>query len=541
MNIHWSQKIIEELHRHGVRDVVFCAGARNSPLVSVLSKTTGVVLHSFFEERSASFYALGLIRRTGRPVVVITTSGTAVAELLPAAVEAFHTGLPLLLLTADRPKRLRGTGAPQAIDQSSIFGIFAPVSFDLELGELFSLSEWNRRAPVHVNLCFDEPLIDKFVDELNLPEDLSSAQSLDCYFGQSVFLQTASAEWASLRLTKFLKSEGTLLVIVGTLESDEEKESVARFLKNLGAPVFLESTSGLRERADLRDLALISGDQVLSWALRKNLIARVLRVGGVPTVRIWRDLDEKESSIDVMSLSNLPFGGLSRGELVCAPISATLQSLTVQGQSALEYAVLFNKDREAAAHLESLFVHEPESEPAMFRRLSKLIPDSALVYMGNSLPIREWDLAASRNRVFHIEANRGVNGIDGQISTFLGLARPGVGNWAVIGDLTALYDLSGPWALRVREAGLEIRLVVINNGGGKIFNRIFKNDLFENRHDIEFENWAKMWKLGYQKWTSVPEAPLVNENVATVEVIEIQPDEAATKRFWDDYDRYWRS
>jgi 2-succinyl-5-enolpyruvyl-6-hydroxy-3-cyclohexene-1-carboxylate synthase len=304
----------------------------------------------------------------------------------------------------------------------------------------------------------------------------------------------------------------------------------------LGAPVYLEATSGLREREDLRALSLQSGDRVLAWALSRHLVSRVLRIGGVPTVRIWRDLDESQSPIDVMSLTPLPFAGLSRGELVCAEIPSALSSLTVRSQRAPEHAGLIERDREAAEQLTRLIGDEPASEPAMFHRLSKLIPDSSLVYVGNSLPIREWDLAASRDRPFAVEANRGVNGIDGQISTFLGLAREDRENWAVIGDLTALYDLSAPWALRARGGALTIRLVVVNNGGGKIFQRIFKNDLFENRHDVEFGDWARMWKLGYQKWNSVPE---VFEGAA-FEVVEIQPDEEATKRFWDQYDEIWR-
>jgi 2-succinyl-5-enolpyruvyl-6-hydroxy-3-cyclohexene-1-carboxylate synthase len=538
MNINWSQKIFEELHRQGVRDVVFCAGARNSPMIAVLAKSKGLRLHSFFEERSAGFYALGLARRTERPCVVVTTSGTAVAELLPAAIEAFHTGLPLILVTADRPKRLRGTGAPQAIDQTGIFGKFVQMEFDLEAGEMFSLEDWNRRSPVHLNVCLDEPLVDKFVDELVLPDSTDDQPDSGSHAGKSVFALSSGAEWAGLRLTKFLKSEGPLLTLVGTLETSEERESVARFLIELGAPVYLEATSGLREREDLRALSLQSGDRVLTWALSRNLVSRVLRIGGVPTVRIWRDLDESQSPIDVMSLTPLPFAGLSRGELVCAEISAVLSSLAVKSQPASDHAQLIDKDREAAGRLERLLDEEPTSEPAMFRRLSKLIPDSSLVYVGNSLPIREWDLAASRDKVFAVEANRGVNGIDGQISTFLGLAREDRENWAVIGDLTALYDLSAPWALRTRGGSLTIRLVVVNNGGGKIFQRIFKNDLFENRHDIEFGDWARMWKLGYRKWNSVPDTEMFEG--AAFEVIELQPDDESTKRFWDRYDELWR-
>ena len=532
MNISWSRKIFESLHAEGVRNIVFCPGARNSPLVTVLAKTKGFRLHSFFEERAAAFYALGIARRTGEPVAVLTTSGTAAAELLPAVVEAFHTGVPLVLVTADRPRRLRGSGAPQAIDQIGLFAKFVQFEFDLEEAEGFSLAEWNRRSPVHLNVCFDEPLIDEPVEDL----EIAPAEARPSFAGRSAFAQTAGAEWAQLRLTKFLKAQGTLVVVVGTLETADEREACAEFLERLGAPVYLESTSGLREDPRLGEVALRSGEKILAWGLRRGLYTRVLRLGGIPTLRIWRDLDERGSEIDVLSLSPLPFAGLSRGEFVCAEIAPTLAGLSVRVAPGPTAGALIMKDRAVESMLEALLASEPLSEPAMFRRLSRLVPDSGLVYVGNSLPIREWDLAAARDRAFAVEANRGVNGIDGQLATFLGLARGECENWVLVGDLTALYDLAAPWALAER-ADLRARIVVINNGGGKIFSRIFKTDLFINSHEIEFEHWARMWRLAYLKWTEVPDsfAPLLSG----VEVIEVVPDAAATARFWESYDGFW--
>lgn len=539
MNIGWSRDLLRQFYQEGVRDIVFCAGARNSPFVAVLEKANGFQTHSFFEERSAAFFALGCARRTGCPVAVITTSGTAAAELLPASVEAFHTGVPLILVTADRPRRLRGTGAPQAIDQTGLFAKFVSLEFDLEQGETFSLAGWNRRAPVHLNICFDEPLIDEPVEPLTL----TSMPTPVSFLGRSSFAVSAGSEWAALRLARFLKVGGPLLVMVGTLETEEERAAVASLCLRLNAPVYLESTSGLRERADLQGLALRSGDRVLNWGLRKNLFWRTLRIGGVPTARIWRDLENPASTIEVFSLTAIPFAGLSRGEMVCAEIGPSLtlvsRDLELRGgvlHAGDEATRLLDKDREAEAELLRLYQEEPTAEPALVRALSRAVPEGARVYLGNSLPIREWDLAAAHDRAFVVQANRGVNGIDGQISTFLGLCGNGVAkgdeNWAIIGDLTALYDLAAPWAITHCPEAV-IRLVIINNGGGRIFSRLFQSPLFENRHGIGFEAWARMWNLGYHRWTSVPE-DFVGD---TTEVIEVVPDEAATQRFWDRYDR----
>jgi 2-succinyl-5-enolpyruvyl-6-hydroxy-3-cyclohexene-1-carboxylate synthase len=527
MNSAWSRKILESLFDAGVRDVVYCAGARNSPLLAVLEKAQGLTKYSFFEERSAGFFALGLARKENRPVAIITTSGTAAANLLPPIIEAFHVGVPLIAVTADRPRRLRGTGAPQAIDQLGLFEKFVSHEFDIEDGELPNLGAWSMRAPIHINVCFDEPLIDTEPVEFQLSEKKSSK-------GFKGRASAASSESSVSALREFLADGGPLLLTVGTLETETERESVCRFLKTLRAPCYLEGTSGIRERKDLSELSLRSGDKVLSWALKNNLFSRVLRIGGVPTVRIWRDLDVASSPIEVCSLNSLPFAGLSRGEMICADIAQTLDAAIASDLSSLShgegaYQRVFAKDREASAVLENLLESEPTAEPSLIHAFSKAIAADSTVYVGNSLPIREWDLAASREKHLAVEANRGVNGIDGQTSTFFGLSRERGQNWALIGDLTALYDLSAPWALSQKQME-HFCVVVINNGGGMIFNRIFNRAVFENRHEIGFEAWAKLWNLSFERWTSIP------KTIDRAQIVELVPDPKATTRFWNRYD-----
>ena len=145
-NIERSRELVAQLRAHGVSEFCVCAGSRNSPLLAVLG-TSDARLFSFVDERSAAFFAIGRIKQHGRPVAVVTTSGTAVAELLPATIEAYYSSLPLVLVTADRPARFRGTGAPQCIEQEGIFGSYAS-------------TELNGSSPTHINVEFDEPLID---------------------------------------------------------------------------------------------------------------------------------------------------------------------------------------------------------------------------------------------------------------------------------------------------------------------------------------------------------------------------------------------
>ena len=145
-NLAEARRVIALARELGVEDFCVCGGSRNAPLIAVIDRA-----FSFVDERSAAFFALGRAKLTERPVAVITTSGTAVAELLPAAVEAHYSGVPLVLITADRPERYRGTGAPQAIEQEGIFGVYASRHPE----------RWTRGGPLHINIEFDEPLIDE--------------------------------------------------------------------------------------------------------------------------------------------------------------------------------------------------------------------------------------------------------------------------------------------------------------------------------------------------------------------------------------------
>jgi len=143
-NVDVARQLLDQVRSLGVEDFCVCSGSRNAPLIAAVDRA-----YSFVDERSAGFFAVGRAKRDEKPVAVITTSGTAVAELLPAAVEAYYSGVPLVLITADRPARYRGTGAPQAIEQEQIFGVYAERSIE----------KWNRRMPLHINIEFDEPLL----------------------------------------------------------------------------------------------------------------------------------------------------------------------------------------------------------------------------------------------------------------------------------------------------------------------------------------------------------------------------------------------
>ena len=294
------------------------------------------------------------------------------------------------------------------------------------------------------------------------------------------------------------------LILIGGLAA-RHRDRVRDFCLQSNAPVYAEPLSGLREDARLEPL-LIRNERMLS----RGGFDRVIRIGNVPTLRFWRDLDS--SQVPVAHYSDLPFAGVTRGEM------HPIEELKASRAEARLHMEFFECDREKAAQLQKILDEEPQSELAMVRALSVEIPTGARIYLGNSLPIREWDLAATRQpKNFTIEANRGANGIDGQLSTFFGWCR-GDDNWCILGDLTALYDMNAPWIVPQLDA--KFRIVIINNQGGKIFRRLplRRLDLIENAHDLRFDSWAKMWKIT---------------------VTELRPDDDASRRAWQKYDQLW--
>jgi 2-succinyl-5-enolpyruvyl-6-hydroxy-3-cyclohexene-1-carboxylate synthase len=522
-NIAEARRVIEQACALGATDFCVCAGSRNAPLLAVLGAastdksvcaTTGrpensteeqcgtdtlvcagdLRIYSFVDERSAAFFALGRAKLTGRPVAVVTTSGTAVAELLPAAVEAHYSATPLIFITADRPARYRGTGAPQAIEQEGIFGVYSG------------------GAVLHINIEFDEPLIDAPVCHPERSEGPGRAVGAPP--------EANSVRRPPAQVPRYARDDtgARPLVIVGRLD-ERDQNNVRAFVQKLNAPIYAEPLSGLREDPALEHLLITAGERMIS----RGDYDGVIRIGNVPTLRFWRDLDESRRDLPLISFSALPFTGCTRGEV--HPIEA-LPDVTPRERDERFFA----DDRDRAAAIARILDDEPHSELAMVRETSRTIPANARVYLGNSLPIREWDLVATREpRGFAIEANRGANGIDGQLSTFFGQCDPSRPNVCVVGDLTAIYDSNAPWIVPQLDAGIDWRIVIINNAGGRIFSRVpslkqidatTRERMIENAHNIRFDKWAAMWSIEDR-------------------VTELRPDAEATRRAWERYDALW--
>ena len=514
----WQQsvEVIQQCLAAGIREFVVCSGARNALLLEAIARAESagkVRVWNHFEERAAGFFALGRCMATGEPCVVVTTSGTACAELLPAVIEAYYQGRPLVALTADRPAAFRGTGAPQTMVQPGLFGNHAATD----------LADWDGLGPLHLNVEFEEATDSDDED----------------------FSDTAVGEFTPERhkpgvaeLANWLREDRYrgLVVMVGGLEP-EEREEVFHFCLELGVPLIAESTSGLREA--LQELCIHDATQVL----REKPPGKLLRIGDVPSNRSWRDLDEHEalSKVEVWSISRTGLPGLAREcKVIRGPVNRVIAALgeIERGDDALDHLVDTSRH---SARVEELLQAYPDSEPGLMRSLSAHASIANGVFLGNSLPIREWNDFAQWDRpVPDVRANRGVNGIDGQLSTWLGWSADDSDTWAIVGDLTALYDVASGFALKqITNEGRV--LAVINNHGGRIFDRLPRlksmssraREWMTNEQTADLAGFAQLWGMTHQAVRNIDDLDGLDELDGEQPILlEVLPDANQTEAFW---------
>jgi len=339
-------------------------------------------------------------------------------------------------------------------------------------------------------------------------------------------------------LARWLREEHYkgIVVMVGGLEPDE-REDVFHFCSDLGVPLVAEATSGLREA--LEGLAIHDADRVL----KARPPGKILRLGEVPSGRFWRDLEDlPEISIWSVCRNGLP--GLAReSNVLRGRMDRVIPALgeIALADDALDYLPGASG---RATRIDELLESYPDSEPALLRTLSHYVSIGGGLFLGNSLPIREWNLFAQWARpVPSVRANRGANGIDGQVSTWLGWSADVSETWAVVGDLTALYDLAAPFVLEQINCQGRV-LAVINNGGGKIFERLPRlqtmspraAEWMSNPQTADLSGLATLWGMRHLRIRTVDDFDPCESGEKTL-LLEIVPDAAQTTSFWAAWDR----
>ena len=464
---------VDELLVGGVSDAVICPGSRSTPLALALAASP-LRCRVRLDERSAGFFALGLARATDRPVLVLVTSGTAAAELHAAVTEAQLDRVPILVATADRPPELRRVGAAQTIVQEGIFG--AQANFSVDPGPLHALprSEWRPLAgrllieargrsglsgPVHVNLPFVEPLLAE--------PDAVVPRAPDG--GPWFRVETSSQALAPSLATPV---RGVIVAGRGAGEPTLLLEAAAR----LGWPVLADPRSGCRRSAP-GVVATADGllrDPDLAGALEPELI---VLAGAPPASKVLGEwiASAPERGVELLVLgSEGPARHPSRAaaRFVEAEPAATLAALSRSAQpSDPRWTALWDELEDAAqASIAELLELETLSEPGVARLLSELVRAPAQLVCSSSMPIRdlEWFGALSSTSGL-VHANRGANGIDGVVSTAMGVASSGTGPVVcLVGDLAFLHDVSA--LVDGVDATASLTIVVLDNRGGGIFS-----------------------------------------------------------------------
>ena len=521
LNFSWAKIIVEEMVRWGVRYACLSPGSRSAPLALAAAEHPDMTVDVHFDERGAAFAVLGWGKEKGSPALFISTSGTAVANALPAVVEAHSSSTPLLLATADRPPEEMNVGANQTIDQVKIFGGYVNQFIQLPCPDakidpgyiLGQVDELCRRAvlphpgPVHMNCMYRKPL------EPSIPPPPLKASAKFSHWLERTHPFTISATSIenppsrSKVNTVFKRKFSRPLILIGDMERRNPRQ-IARVLDRFKWSVYTETALSLT--AKLRDKRRLLSHLDL-WVdtghLRPDII---LHLGGKITsgkvLELVRSLQGPYVMID--EFGKLFDPGHRIDFRITAPIGPTLKIIhslnrNVGGEKFMETGHRLDVQTASLVAAERA-KHKQLSEMDVACEIASLLPPGYPLLMGNSMPIRDFIAFSPKDRAIAVFANRGASGIDGSVATAFGLARSsGKPVTLVIGDLSLLHDASSLGLLS--DPSIRMAIVVLNNQGGGIFSYLpIKNKtphfdkIFRASHDLRFEFIARQFGLQYQ-------------------------------------------
>jgi 2-succinyl-5-enolpyruvyl-6-hydroxy-3-cyclohexene-1-carboxylate synthase len=570
-----TSALVDEFARAGVGDACISPGSRSTALALALARHGGLRTRVHLDERSSAFVALGVAKATGRPAVVVTTSGTAVANLLPAVVEAAMSRTPLILLTADRPPELRGVGANQTIDQIGIFGAYArwfadapvPSGADGDAGRwralalrAFAEAVGPPAGPVHVNLPFREPLVPPptargvadGADTRVVRDPAAGDPRTDPPIDPRIVDQFAAGAAGTERG----------LILAGWLEpwtADEDLRAIEALAAATGWPLLAEPLSGLRRPpAAMSAGQLLFMDEAFAAAHAPDI---VLQLGAAPTTRAAQAMAARAGRLIVAAAGPADPGRRADPALVANPGEFAREcagALPARRFAETSWASEWREADVAARGAADAVLDRLDApfEGRVARDLAAGSPHGSFLFAGSSMPVRDLDAFMAPRAGLRVIANRGASGIDGSVSTALGVAAAawaGEPVLALIGDLALLHDAgallwsgraarSGAGESAAREAsgdGANLVLVVPNNGGGGIFDHLSvasepeHDRLFVTPHAISLEAIADAAGAAYHR-VEIPEelAPAASAAARDggVHLIEVPIDRAAGRR-----------
>lgn len=566
-NYAFAGAFVDELARNGLRDVCICPGSRSSPLAISFARHAGIRKWTHLDERSAGFFALGMARNAGRPVAIVCSSGTASANFLPAVAEARYGLVPLIVLTADRPPDLVNWGALQTIDQTGIYGDHVKLSVNAEAKEVttdsmayirtlackvYATSSVSPEGPVHINFPFREPLEPATI-LTDFPEK-SAEGHRDAWHGRvngnpfalnSVYEKTPNMKDMK-DLVNYMSGADRGLIVCGPNYQTGFANLITNLASKLKYPIFADALSGVRVGSHDRSMVLDTYDGYLRDDDLSTLVSPdfIIRFGPLPVSKALTQYLEKHKNayqvlVDECDNWRDPFRVVSKFFNV-SPVSFC-EALTPLVNNEREHNTWSEWWIEANLAVRQAIERQIDSYECMFEgkvfsRLSNLIEDDTALFVGNSMPVRDLDtFYHTSSKSVNFFANRGASGIDGVVSSALGIAAAGARKVVlVIGDISLYHDMNGLLAAKLH--GLNATVVVLNNDGGGIFSFLpqadhtdFFEEYFGTPHGLNFRSTADLYDLNYsftQDWNAFDRAVTESFSSEGVSLIEIPGDRA---------------
>ena len=529
--------LVDEFYQLGVRHAVFSPGSRSTTMAMLFKEHEGFETYMNIDERSASFMALGIAKAHKEPTILVCTSGSAVAHYLPAILEAQYSGVPLIVLSADRPHTLLHVGAPQTVDQHKIFG--TAVNYFEELAvpqeahyytyprqvarKSYMKAMDTKKGPVHINVPLFEPL----VPELSRNHFEAGRSSF------KVVKPNYSDIFACGEGNNLLERYERILILAGPQINVDEADMIRSFGEALQAPILADPLSNVRGCGTSKVVistydALLAG-KALWHELKPDCVIQFGQI--VVSKRVqqmiasWTDVEyiEVNSTMDSMN----PTGKTTMH------VQASIDVFThVYGKNnnSDTYLNIWRRLDQAGKKQLSSTIDEPHCfEGRTIRELQKQIPEDGQIFVANSMTIRDFDyfwFSGESKAVLY--GNRGVNGIDGTISTALGLAANGRPTYLVTGDLSLFHDLNGLAVAKTHN--LNLTIILHNNDGGGIFEYLPQKGtkhfdyLFSTSQGLDYSGAAKLYGCGYTKISSPDELSSVLAKIGQesgVHIIEI--------------------
>lgn len=564
--------LVDEFYQLGVRHAVFSPGSRSTTMAMLFKEHEGFETYMNIDERSASFMALGIAKAHKEPTVLVCTSGSAVAHYLPAVLEAQYSGVPLIVLSADRPHTLLHVGAPQTVDQHKIFG--TAVNYYEELAvpqeshyytyprqvarKAYMKAMDTKKGPVHINVPLFEPL----VPELSrnhfeagrssfkvVKPNYSSVFGCDNRTNLTHFnnaIDIAHGNDGTNEINDLLERYERILILAGPQIDIDEANTIRSFGEALQAPILADPLSNVRqcyktadnqsnkEGIDTNNVVISTYDALLAgqalWReLKPNCVIQFGQI--VVSKRVqqmiasWTDVEYIEVNPTMDSMN--PTGKTTMH--VQASIDVFTHLYGKNNNSDTYLNIWQRLEQEGKKQLSTAIDEAHCFEGRTIRELQEHIPEDGQVFVANSMTIRDFDyfwFSGESKAVLY--GNRGVNGIDGTISTALGLAANGKPTYLVTGDLSLFHDLNGLAVAKTHN--LNLTIILHNNDGGGIFEYLPQKGtkhfdyLFSTSQGLDYSGAAKLYGCGYAKISSPDELSSVLANVSQeigVHIIEI--------------------